>query len=532
MRKQLRVLTTTLVWLLTLLLGGSTAWAQLTATPNQLSGFTALVNQPSDPKDVNIESTLGGNITVYAPTGFEISKQGDVYGNMISLSGYDVRYTIKVRQQASMTAGLKSGNLLIKSYSFQTTVALSGQVNAPAPAPTPTLTATPNKLADFTAEVNEPSAPQKLTVEGKNLPKGSVVITAPKGFLLDDYADGYYTNISIPSDGGDFKRTIQVIQAASATAGLTGGDLTVEAGSAKTTVPLSGEVTAPQPPAEEKPPVQDPELTVTPDQLTGFVTTQGTPSAAKSYVLTGSNLQDGVNVYAPGGYELSLSESGAYTGSLSIVPIQGTVQKTIWIRLSGELLDAPMGSVVHRSGSGGYTVTSLAVSGQVKALPPVTIAPQNLSGFATTKGTASPEKNYTISNDNSFPVGVRLTAPAGYELSVDKVSFRSTAEFTIMENSSATVFVRIANDASVDNPGGHIEHLVLAKDGSESSYSDYAPVYVTLSGQVNAPAQVLTVAPDKLAGFVTTLGTPSAAQSYAYSSAFADHTSDTGLAPW
>jgi len=104
--------------------------------------------------------------------------------------------------------------------------------------------------------------------------------------------------------------------------------------------------------------------------LSAFETVAGTASQYQSYSVSGTNLTADITVTAPSGFELSKTELGTYTGSLTFSPTGGTVSaQSVYVRIAAS---APAGSV-----SGNITHTStnatqvdLEVSGTVYKLEP------------------------------------------------------------------------------------------------------------------------------------------------------------------
>ncbi|MBM3428515.1 MAG: hypothetical protein FJX95_07015, partial [Bacteroidetes bacterium] len=88
--------------------------------------------------------------------------------------------------------------------------------------------------------------------------------------------------------------------------------------------------------------------------LTPFTTTVGTPSAAQTFTVSGSDLWTSVSVSAPAGYEISLLPNSGYGPSLSLNPTGNTLASTtIYIRLTGASLGQFIGSVdITSTGSG------------------------------------------------------------------------------------------------------------------------------------------------------------------------------------
>ena len=122
--------------------------------------------------------------------------------------------------------------------------------------------------------------------------------------------------------------------------------------------------------------------------LTAFSSCSGSASTAQSFTVSGSNLTADLVVTAPTGFEVSKTETGTYTSSVSYTPSSGTVSsQTVWVRLSTSASGTYSSSNVALTSTGATTV-NVAVSGTVlsiSAAPAITgpICP----GSTTVSGT-------------------------------------------------------------------------------------------------------------------------------------------------
>lgn len=118
-----------------LAIGGSataivTSTPTITSTPAALSGFSTAQGTASSAQQLTIGgSNLTANIVAAAPTGFEVSLDGNSYASSVSLPS--TGGTISTRISASAPAGSVSGNLTLSSTGATTqNVALSGTVTS------------------------------------------------------------------------------------------------------------------------------------------------------------------------------------------------------------------------------------------------------------------------------------------------------------------------------------------------------------------------------------------------------------------
>ena len=114
--------------------------------------------------------------------------------------------------------------------------------------------------------------------------------------------------------------------------------------------------------------VSNPVLNVSVDQLSGFQYIYGSgPSQPKNFTLSGSDLTANVVVTAPQDFEVSLNANGSYSNSLTIAPSEGSVAKTVYVRMKAGLNTG--------SHTGNVNVTcgnlsqSVALSGTVSEQP-------------------------------------------------------------------------------------------------------------------------------------------------------------------
>jgi 2',3'-cyclic-nucleotide 2'-phosphodiesterase (5'-nucleotidase family) len=101
-----------------------------------------------------------------------------------------------------------------------------------------------------------------------------------------------------------------------------------------------------------------------PASLSGFSTTEGTPSTEQTFTITASDLTDPLVFTAPAGYELRELGGGSYSGSLNLAG--PAVSATIEVRLTGALAGLY---------SGNLTITSTGATGRTVSLSGETTAP-------------------------------------------------------------------------------------------------------------------------------------------------------------
>ena len=219
----------------------------------------------------------------------------------------------------------------------------------------------------------------------------------------------------------------------------------------------------------------NPSLTLSTSSLSGFTAVSGTASTSQSYTANGSNLTSNVVVTAPTGYEVSLDNS-TFGGSRTLVPTGGSLSGvTVYVRLSASTATGSVSGTVVNSG-GGATTQNLTLSGTVSApAATMTLSTSSLSGFTAVSGTASTSQSYTA-NGSNLTSNVVVTAPTGYEVSLDNSTFGGSRTLvpTGGSLSGVTVYVRL----SASTATGSVSGTVVNSGGGATTQN------LTLSGTV------------------------------------------------
>jgi hypothetical protein len=101
-----------------------------------------------------------------------------------------------------------------------------------------------------------------------------------------------------------------------------------------------------------------------PTSLSGFTTTQGTPSTNQSFTLVGLGLSNNITVTAPVDFELSADGGASYSNSLSLAPSSGAYSNSVLARIAAS---AAIGSISNniQLASPGSASGSVLVTGNV-----------------------------------------------------------------------------------------------------------------------------------------------------------------------
>jgi len=218
------------------------------ATP-ALSAFTTTAGTASAAQTFVVTgSNLTADVTVTAPAGFEVSKDGTNYASSQTLTqsgGAVASATISVRIAAATAQGSPSGNVTLASTGATTAnVAVSGTVTA---AGTPSVTVSPTSATGLTNYVGQASAPTNYTVTGTNLVSNLVVTASTNAIEVSTNSSTGFTNsFSLaPSGSGTLSNTVYVRISALAPAGAFSATVGNVSGTASNNFTVSGTVTQP-----------------------------------------------------------------------------------------------------------------------------------------------------------------------------------------------------------------------------------------------------------------------------------------------
>lgn len=409
-----------------------------------------------------------------------------------------------------------------------------------ATAPVPTLVVNPETLSGFTyLEGSGPSAEQSFTVSGSNL-DGNVSLTAPTNYQISlSSGSGFSGTLSINHTGGTVAATtVYVILNAGLSAGLYNGEtINITAGTANpASVTLNGSVTAELPDdgylvnfdgdGEVKASYAsgtvslsglDWDMTeavignlagdffngIRSARLNGKATSSMTMLADKTgglgtlsfpYRRYGTDAQVAWKVEYSTDAGTSWTQIGSdFTATADVQTFSETVNVAGNVRIKISLV-TDTGTSNKR-----LNIDDILLSDYAGGSTPTIYASGTFTDFSTFTGTPSESQSYSLSGAN-LSGNIGITAPAGFQVSVDNVSFAATA--SVASTFNGLVYVRLSG-ASVGTFSGNIAHTSTGADA----------VNLPVSGAVQTPTPTITVT-GTLNNFSTTPGTPSTAQSY------------------
>ncbi|OJW82468.1 MAG: hypothetical protein BGO69_17630 [Bacteroidetes bacterium 46-16] len=380
-----------------------------------------------------------------ATTNFELSTNNISFSSSLTLpisggglTGQPV--TIYVRQTNTAPLGLNSATVQISATGATTsTLGVSGTVSPPVPIITPSVAS----LTGFSANVGNPSPSQNFFVNGNNL-TANVTATAPAGYEISLNNITYASSLVLPQSGGVLVNQpvyIYVRISAAAPLGPANGTLTLTSTGATTqNISLSGNVIVPPP------------VITTTSLVPGgpFNTIIGNASPAQTFTVSGNNLVASVLITPPAAYELSL-DNITYSPTLSINQVGGILPGqplTVYARIAAAAAAGPQNGNISLSSTNAVT-QNIPVVGNV--IVPTVTATGTINLFSTMSGNASASQTLTLNGSNLIG-DVNVSAPAGFELSTDDITYTSSLLLLQVAGNLVgqplTLYIRIAASAT------------------------------------------------------------------------------------
>ena len=457
-----------------------------------------------------IASGLTGNLTVTAPTGFEVSSTAggaSGYASTATLtpsSGTVAATTIYVRLAAADAAASYSGNITCSSSGASTvTLAMpSSQVAAA----TITLTGTTSAVS---TTYGTASSATSFTVTGSGL-SGNLTVTPPTGFEVSSTtggASGYASTATLTPSSGAVSTTIYVRLTASATVSGSpySGNVSVSGGGAVTQTKAIPASTVSQLALT----VSSPAVTTKPWDGTNAATITGT--------LTGVVSADSANVTLVGTGTFASTGDGSGIAVTSTSTITGTAAGNYTLTqptgLTGTILaSANLGgltvgtgvlSPVFAAGTTSYSATVPSTQTSVSLVPTKDSgASVTVNGVAST-GTVSlsPGTNtftVVVTNSSASPTTqtytVVITVPTAFtlgNLAVETIGNSTATPITILELSPSMANQSPVNTYPVPSTGssalrqsnaGTTGRIGVTNDGTLLAFTGFQDSTGILSG--------------------------------------------------
>lgn len=299
---------------------------------------------------------------------------------------------------------------------------------------------------------------QQFSVSGVNL-TDAVTATAPAGFEVSLTADGGYgPSVALNQSEGVLKNVIVYVRAAAdnTVAGPISGDVVLSfPGLPSQAAAVSGTIN------------DTPTVNGIPDQIV----TNGAATTAINFSGTNNTTFNWTNDTP----DIGLPPSG--TGNINPFTAINTSPTPVTARI----IVTPINTT---SCSGAPVIFRIIVN------PTVTLtASGSLSPFTAVYGTGSPAQSFTVSGTN-ISSGILVTAPAGFEVSSDGITYSTTITISGTGNiSSAPVYVRLASGSPAGSYDG----------GSITISTNYAPNVIMLVPNSTVTPEPLTITADNKA---------------------------------
>jgi len=292
------------------------------------------------------------------------------------------------------------------------TLDICGSVPVAADHTKSTISASPNTIAASGTSTST------ITVQLKNASNvnltttgGTVVIFSNKGTIgtVTDNNDGTYTSILTSSSNVESATISYTINVTAATATTT---VNFISSGGTPTITKSG-------------------------TLSAFVTCVGTASAAQSFSVTASDLTTDLTVTAPTGYQVSTSQTGTYSNTLTVAASSGTISATdIWVRLTG---------VSAGNYTGTVSCTSTGATTQTVALTGIT--------GSSVGGTISGSSVVTSGTNTTTLTLTGYSGTIQWKSSIDNITYNILSGATSATYTASNIAVTTYYKAVVTNTG-------------------------------------------------------------------------------
>ncbi len=440
---------------------------EISVVPTSLDFGEVIVGSTEELQYEISGENLTDNVVITAPSGFEVSEtSGSDFESSIELTPVDGELDATIYVLFSPDSeGTYSGNITNESDGAETkNVTVSGEG---VPAGTPILSVNPTYL-DFESVYVGESEEFSYTLNGENL-TDDVTITAPAGFEVSETSgSGFSGTIDISPVGGEISTTIYVLFSPGSESNYDDNVTNESSGATTRTVNVVGEGIVPS-------------LFVNTETLDfGNVNVGG--SKEMFYVLTGENLLSDVDIEAPAGFEISLTSGADFESSISIAPVDGSVDETIYVLFSPDS---------ETEYSGNITNESIDVSEEVSVTGNgvesfLAVDPDELAFGDVLVGEVE-ELSYELTGNN-LTDNVIITAPDGFKVSLTSGSdFENSIEISVTKGTiDETIYVQFAPETAT-----------LYSDDIENESEGATSMYVEVSGTgIESPA--ISVEPETL----------------------------------
>lgn len=223
----------------------------------------------------------------------------------------------------------------------------------------------------------------------------------------------------------------------------------------------------------------------------------GNTSASKAYITSGSNLVNNLIIAIPASFEGSTDNTTFSASSIMLVPDgSGNVPSTaIYLRFKptttgtvklGFRATTDNASFTPINSSPPIVITGSGAPGS----PKITVSPTALGFGNQVVNTQSGPMSVTV-NGTSLTAAIAVTAPVGFQVSTDQVTYTSSASLTPTNGSVNTTVYVVFRPTAVQN---YVDQVTFTSTNATAQN-------VSVSGTGILPTPVLTVNPATLPNF-------------------------------
>ena len=184
----------------------------------------------------------------------------------------------------------------------------------------------------------------------------------------------------------------------------------------------------------------DPQITASPNDLTGFVQFVGLPSAEQTSEVSGSNLTSDVTATVSGDYEISLTTSTGFGPSVVFIQTAGELTATmLYVRLNASAAASPSNGEIVLSSTGADNAT-ITLLGEVLNPEAVLFSSEDtLIGFSHFVGAPSDEQTFDVSG-NYLTDNVTIDVSGEFEISTQSMGAFSNS-ITLVSGAAAQNYI-------------------------------------------------------------------------------------------
>jgi hypothetical protein len=265
--------------------------------------------------------------------------------------------------------------------------------------------------------------------------------------------------------------------------------------------------------------VTTPNLGVSVAALTAFSTTTGTPSAAQSYTLTGSNLAADVTVTPPTGYQVSQTSATAGFAAdgtaITVARSSGSVSAPLYVRLSGNTVGT------YGTSSIPLNITHVSTTASANKAVYGAVSDPTINGVAL-----SPTAVCTTSGDGSTSVSFTTNGAftGSYTVQLSDASGDFTTPLATASGTGSPIVLNVPQGTATGTG-----YLVRVLNSSPAATSNTAALTVVNNPVVTiSPATAQSITTDQAVSFSATETPAATSRQWKYGTTVGSYTTNGG----